>query len=94
MHQLHIICEIPSSFYFNIIFINSIKFDFDFVVEVTATIVDYSFDSVKVCLQTQTLNYRLYSDSLDYFIKITRQESILEFYKDMSSSMFAVAIIN
>ncbi|CAF3760875.1 unnamed protein product [Rotaria sordida] len=62
--------------------------------QITVTIVDYSFDSVKVCLQTQTLNYRLYSDSLDYFIKITRQESILEFYKDMSSLMFAVAIIN
>ncbi|CAF4314176.1 unnamed protein product, partial [Rotaria sp. Silwood2] len=57
------------------------NFDFDFVVEVTGTIAGYPFHTVKVCLQTQTLNYRLYSSSLDCFIKIGKQESILGFYK-------------
>ncbi|CAF2917714.1 unnamed protein product [Rotaria sp. Silwood2] len=68
--------------------------DLDFVVEVTGTIAGYPFHTVKVCLQTRTLNYRLYSSSLYYFIKIAKQESILGFYKGMSSPMFAVAIIN
>ncbi len=68
--------------------------DFDFVVGVTDAIAGYSFDTVKVCSQIQTLNYRLYSSSLDYFIKIAKQESILGFYKGMSSPMFDVAIIN
>jgi len=68
--------------------------DFDFVVGVTGTISSYPFDTVKVCLQIQTLNYRLYSSSLDYFIKIAKQESILGFYKGMSSPMFGIAIIN
>ncbi len=68
--------------------------DFDFVVGVTDAIAGYSFDTVKVCSQIQTLNYRLYSSSLDYFIKIAKQESILGFYKGMLSPMFSVAIIN
>jgi hypothetical protein len=38
--------------------------------------------------------YRLYSSSLDYFIKIEKQESILGFYKGMSSPIFDVTIIN
>jgi hypothetical protein len=67
-----------------------VVWDFDFVVGVIGTIAGYLFDTVKVCLQT----YRLYSSSLDYFIKIEKQESILGFYKGMSSPIFDVAIIN
>jgi hypothetical protein len=49
--------------------------DFNFVVGVTGRNAGYPFDTVKVCLQT----YPLYSSSLNYFIKIAKQESILGF---------------
>jgi solute carrier family 25 carnitine/acylcarnitine transporter 20/29 len=72
----------------------ALDFGFGFVAGVTGTVAGYPFDTVKIRLQTQTLNYRLYSGSLDCFIKIAKQESILGFYKGMSSPMFGVAIIN
>ncbi|CAF3369090.1 unnamed protein product [Rotaria socialis] len=72
----------------------ALDFGFGFVSGVTGTIAGYPFDTVKVRLQTQTLNHRLYSGSLDCFIKIAKQESILGFYKGMASPMFGVAIIN
>jgi len=72
----------------------ALDFGFGFVAGITGTIAGYPFDTVKVRLQTQTLNHRLYSGSLDCFIKIAKQESILGFYKGMSSPMFEVAIIN
>lgn len=72
----------------------ALDFGFGFVAGVTGTIAGYPFDTVKVRLQTQTLNHRLYNGSLDCFIKIAKQESILGFYKGMSSPMFGVAVIN
>ncbi|CAF0758668.1 unnamed protein product [Adineta steineri] len=72
----------------------ALDFGFGFVAGVTGTIAGYPFDTVKVRLQTQTLNHRLYSGSLDCFIKIAKQESILGFYKGMSSPMIGVALIN
>jgi solute carrier family 25 carnitine/acylcarnitine transporter 20/29 len=72
----------------------ALDFGFGFVAGITGTIAGYPFDTVKVRLQTQTLNHRLYSGSLDCFVKIAKQESILGFYKGMSSPMFGVAIIN
>lgn len=72
----------------------TLDFGFGFVAGVTGTIAGYPFDTVKVRLQTQTLNHRLYTGSLDCFIKIAKQESVLGFYKGMSSPMFGVAIIN
>jgi len=72
----------------------ALDFGFGFVAGVTGTIAGYPFDTVKVRLQTQTLNHRLYSGSLDCFTKIARQESILGFYKGMSSPMVGVAVIN
>ena len=72
----------------------ALDFGFGFIAGITGTIAGYPFDTVKVRLQTQTLNHRLYSGSLDCFIKIAKQESILGFYKGMSSPMFGVAIIN
>ena len=72
----------------------ALDFGFGFVAGVTGTIAGYPFDTVKVRLQTQTLNHRLYSGSLDCFIKIAKQESLLGFYKGMSSPMFGVALIN
>ncbi|CAF0833740.1 unnamed protein product [Adineta steineri] len=72
----------------------ALDFGFGFIAGVTGTIAGYPFDTVKVRLQTQTLNHRLYTGSLDCFIKIAKQESILGFYKGMSSPMFGVAIIN
>jgi solute carrier family 25 carnitine/acylcarnitine transporter 20/29 len=72
----------------------ALDFGFGFVAGVTGTIAGYPFDTVKVRLQTQTLNHRLYSGSLDCFVKIAKQESMLGFYKGMSSPMFGVAIIN
>lgn len=72
----------------------ALDFGFGFVAGVTGTIAGYPFDTVKVRLQTQTLNNRLYSGSLDCFMKIAKQESVLGFYKGMSSPMFGVALIN
>ena len=72
----------------------ALDFGFGFVAGVTGTIAGYPFDTVKVRLQTQTLNHRLYSGSLDCFIKIAKQESMFGFYKGMSSPMFGVALIN
>ncbi|CAF0875466.1 unnamed protein product [Rotaria sp. Silwood1] len=72
----------------------ALDFGFGFVAGVTGTIAGYPFDTVKVRLQTQTLSHRLYSGSLDCFIKIAKQESVLGFYKGMSSPMFGVALIN
>jgi solute carrier family 25 carnitine/acylcarnitine transporter 20/29 len=72
----------------------ALDFGFGFVAGVTGTIAGYPFDTVKVRLQTQTLNHRLYAGSLDCFIKIAKQESILGFYKGMSSPMIGVAIMN
>ena len=72
----------------------ALDFGFGFVAGVTGTIAGYPFDTVKIRLQTQSINHRLYNGSLDCFIKIARQESILGFYKGMSSPMFGVAIIN
>jgi solute carrier family 25 (mitochondrial carnitine/acylcarnitine transporter), member 20/29 len=72
----------------------ALDFGFGFIAGMTGTIAGYPFDTVKVRLQTQALNYRLYSGSWDCFIKIAQQESILGFYKGMSSPMFGVAIIN
>jgi solute carrier family 25 carnitine/acylcarnitine transporter 20/29 len=72
----------------------ALDFGFGFVAGITGTVAGYPFDTIKVRLQTQTLNYRLYSGSLDCFMKIAKQESILGFYKGMSSPMFGVAIIN
>ena len=72
----------------------ALDFGFGFVAGITGTIAGYPFDTVKVRLQTQTLNHRLYTGSLDCFTKIAKQESILGFYKGMSSPMFGVAIIN
>ncbi|CAF0865397.1 unnamed protein product [Rotaria sordida] len=72
----------------------ALDFGFGFIAGVTGTIAGYPFDTVKVRLQTQTLHHRLYSGSLDCFIKIAKQESILGFYKGMSSPMFGVAVIN
>jgi solute carrier family 25 carnitine/acylcarnitine transporter 20/29 len=72
----------------------ALDFGFGFVAGITGTVAGYPFDTVKVRLQTQTLNHRLYSGSLDCFIKIAKQESILGFYKGMSSPMFGVALIN
>jgi len=72
----------------------ALDFGFGFVAGVTGTIAGYPFDTVKVRLQTQTINHRLYNGSLDCFIKIARQESMLGFYKGMSSPMFGVALIN
>lgn len=72
----------------------ALDFGFGFVAGVTGTIAGYPFDTVKVRLQTQTINHRLYSGSLDCFVKIARQESVLGFYKGMSSPMFGVALIN
>jgi solute carrier family 25 carnitine/acylcarnitine transporter 20/29 len=72
----------------------ALDFGFGFVAGITGTIAGYPFDTIKVRLQTQTLNHRIYSGSLDCLIKIAKQESILGFYKGMSSPMFGVAIIN
>jgi len=72
----------------------ALDFGFGFVAGVTGTIAGYPFDTVKVRLQTQTINHRLYTGSLDCFIKIAKQESMLGFYKGMSSPMFGVALIN
>ncbi|CAF0863659.1 unnamed protein product [Adineta ricciae] len=72
----------------------ALDFGFGFVAGVTGTIAGYPFDTVKVRLQTQTLNHRIYNGSLDCFIKIAKQESILGFYKGMASPMFGVALIN
>ncbi|CAF0721672.1 unnamed protein product [Rotaria sordida] len=72
----------------------ALDFGFGFIAGVTGTVAGYPFDTVKVRLQTQTLSHRLYSGSLDCFIKIAKQESVLGFYKGMSSPMFGVAIIN
>ncbi|CAF2375617.1 unnamed protein product [Rotaria sp. Silwood2] len=72
----------------------ALDFGFGFIAGVTGTIAGYPFDTVKVRLQIQSSNHRLYSGSLDCFIKIAKQESILGFYKGMSSPMFGVAIIN
>ncbi|CAF2381291.1 unnamed protein product [Rotaria sp. Silwood2] len=72
----------------------ALDFGFGFVAGVTGTIAGYPFDTVKVRLQTQTLSHRLYSGSLDCFVKIAKQESMLGFYKGMSSPMFGVALIN
>jgi hypothetical protein len=57
--------------------------DFNSVDVVADTIAGYPFDTVKVCLQTQTLSYRLYFSSLDYFIKIAKQELILGLYTNV-----------
>ena len=72
----------------------ALDFGFGFVAGMTGTLAGYPFDTVKVRLQTQTINYRLYSGSFDCFVKIARQESILGFYKGMSSPMIGVAVIN
>ncbi|CAF0938751.1 unnamed protein product [Didymodactylos carnosus] len=72
----------------------ALDFGFGFIAGVTGTVAGYPFDTVKVRLQTQTLNQRMYSGSLDCFIKIFKQESILGFYKGMTSPMFGVAVIN
>lgn len=72
----------------------ALDFGFGFVAGVTGTIAGYPFDTVKVRLQTQTLNHRLYAGSWDCFTKIAKQESVLGFYKGMSSPMFGVALIN
>jgi solute carrier family 25 (mitochondrial carnitine/acylcarnitine transporter), member 20/29 len=72
----------------------ALDFGFGFIAGITGTIAGYPFDTVKVRLQTQTLNHRLYSGSLDCFVKIAKQESVLGFYKGMSSPMFGVALIN
>ena len=80
--------------YFLVSVIMALDFGFGFVAGVTGTIAGYPFDTVKVRLQTQTFNHRLYSGSIDCFIKIATQESIFGFYKGMSSPMFGVALIN
>jgi solute carrier family 25 carnitine/acylcarnitine transporter 20/29 len=72
----------------------ALDFGFGFISGITGTIAGYPFDTVKVRLQTQTFNHRLYSGLFDCFIKIAKQESMLGFYKGMSSPMFGVAIIN
>jgi solute carrier family 25 carnitine/acylcarnitine transporter 20/29 len=72
----------------------ALDFGFGFVAGMTGTIAGYPFDTVKIRLQTQKFNHRLYSGSLDCFIKIAKNETILGFYKGMSSPMFGVAIIN
>lgn len=72
----------------------ALDFTFGFIAGVTGTVAGYPFDTVKVRLQTQTPNHRLYNGSLDCFIKIIKQESVLGFYKGMSSPMFGVALIN
>lgn len=72
----------------------ALDFGFGFVAGVTGTVAGYPFDTVKVRLQNQPFNHRLYSGSLDCFVKIAKQESVFGFYKGMSSPMFGVALIN
>ncbi|CAF1383490.1 unnamed protein product [Rotaria sordida] len=55
-------------------------------------VLDFDFDFVLGL--TDTIAGYPFNTVQDYFIKIAEQESILGFFKGMSSPMFGVAIIN